>query len=99
MADTMGLRPIGAQPREGSSPSIPTMKNVKFVKQAVLVKKNVIADAMETLAKAIKEDPSYKRAWKANISCKIYDSKYNRVSMKKTDEIAEDIIKMLFDRK
>ncbi len=75
------------------------MKKVKFVTQAVLVKKNVIEDAMETLAKAIKGDPGYKRAWKANISCKIYDSKYNKLSMIKTDEIAENIIKMLFDRK
>ncbi len=75
------------------------MEKVKFVTQAVLVKKNVIEDAMETLAKAIKEDPGYKRAWKANISCKIYDSKYNKLSMVKTDEIAENIIKMLFDRK
>jgi hypothetical protein len=74
------------------------MKEVKFVTQSVLVKKNVIADAMETLARIIKKDPSYKHAWKANISCKIYDSKYIKVSMQKTDEIAEDIIKMLFGK-
>ena len=75
------------------------MKEVKFVTQGVLVKKNVIADAMETLAEIIKKDPSYRHAWKANISCKIYDSKYNKLSMQKTNEIADDIIKMLFERK
>ncbi len=97
---TLGdLKSPGAKLREGSSPSILTMKEVKFVQQGVLVKKNVIADAMETLAKAIKKDPGYRHAWKANISCKIYDSKHNKLSMKKTNEIAEDIIKMLFERK
>ena len=85
--------------REGSSPSIPTMKEVKFVTQGVLVKKNVIADAMKTLSKAMKKDFGYRHAWLANISCKIYDSKHNKLSMQKTNEIADDIIKMLFDRK
>jgi hypothetical protein len=75
------------------------MKEVKFVKQTVLVKKNVIADAMETLARTMKKDPGYRHAWLANISCKIYDSKHVKMSMKKTNEIADDIIKMLFDRK
>ncbi|MEE9372940.1 MAG: hypothetical protein V3V00_07780 [Saprospiraceae bacterium] len=72
---------------------------MKFVTQAVLVKKNVIEDAMNTISNEIKKDFSYRHAWLANISCKIYDSKHNKLSMKKTNEIAEDIIKMLFDRK
>ena len=75
------------------------MKEVKFVKQSVLVKKNVIEDAMNTISKEIKNDFGYRHAWLANISCKIYDSKHNKLSMKKTNEIAEDIMKMLFERK
>jgi hypothetical protein len=75
------------------------MKKVKFVQQGVLVKKNVIEDAMNTISKAIKTDPGYRHSWLANISCKIYDSKHNKLSMKKTNDIADDIIKMLFERK
>jgi len=52
------------------------MKEVKFVRKEVLVRRNTIADA----------------------SCKIYDNKNNKLSMKKTNEIADDIIKMLFER-
>ena len=97
MADTIGLRPIGAQPREGSSPSIPTMKEVKFVQQGVLVKKNVIEDAMTTLSKVMKKDKDYRYAWFCNLKFAIYDNSKNRVSQKTAEEIADVILKRFFN--
>jgi hypothetical protein len=96
MADTTGLRPVGAQPREGSSPSIPTMKKVQFVQQGVLVKKNVIEDAMNTIAHALKTDSGYRIGWYANLKFNIYDNADSRISKDKAGEIADIILKRFF---
>ncbi len=72
------------------------MKNVKFVKQVVLVKKNVIEDAMNTIADALKTDPSYRIGWFANLKFCIYDNSKGRISKDTAGEIANIILKRFF---
>ena len=72
------------------------MKSVKFVKQAVLVKKNVIEDAMNIIANALQTDPGYRMGWFANLKFRIYDNSKGRISKKTAGEIANIILKDFF---
>jgi hypothetical protein len=72
------------------------MKKVRFVSQAVLVKKNVIEDAMNTIAGALKTDPGYRMGWFANLKFRIYDNSKGRISQKTAGEIANIILKDFF---
>ena len=83
--------------REGSIPSFPTMKEVKFVQQGVLVKKNVIEDAMNTLSNAIKNDSGYRMGWYANLKFVVYDNSKGRISKNKAGEIADIILSRFFN--
>ena len=71
------------------------MKKVKFVRKEVLVKKNHIEDAMDTLGKALKTDKGYHVGWRANLAMAIKDN--SDLSLKKSNEIASIILKGFFD--
>lgn len=73
------------------------MKEVKFVKQSVLVKKNKIADAINTITHELQTDDGYRIGWYANLKFAIYDNSNGRVSQKKAGEIADIILKRFFD--
>jgi hypothetical protein len=72
------------------------MKSVKFVQQGVLVKKNVIEDAMNTIANALKTDTAYRIGWYANLKFNIYDNSNGRISKDKAGEIADVILRNFF---
>jgi hypothetical protein len=72
------------------------MKSVKFVKQSVLVKKNKIEDAMNTIAHALKTDPSYRIGWYANLTFNIYDNSKGRISQDTAGNIADVILRNFF---
>ena len=86
----------GRKLREGSSPSILTMKKVRFVTKAVLVKKNVIEDAMDILSDALQNDPSYRLAWFANLKFNIYDNSKKGISQDTAGKIADIILNRFF---
>ena len=73
------------------------MKEVKFVTQGVLVKKNVIEDAMNIIANALKTDSGYRIGWYANLKFNIWDNCNSRISKDKAGEIADIILKRFFN--
>lgn len=73
------------------------MKEVKFVQQGVLVKKNVIADAMNTLTRAMRKNSNYRLGWYANLKFAIHDNSNGRISKDKAGEIADIILSRFFD--
>lgn len=72
------------------------MKKVQFVQQAVLIKKNVVEDAMNILSDALKTDSDYRLAWYANLKFNIYDNSNGRISKKTAGGIANVILKNFF---
>lgn len=54
---------------------------------------NPVADAMAVLAKAMKEDPSYRQGWQANLAVMMQDE---GVSHSKSNERADGFIKTAF---
>jgi hypothetical protein len=72
------------------------MKKVKFVQQGILVKKNVIEDAMSILGNELRTDSGYRMAWYANLKFAIYDNANSKISQKIAGEIADDILKKFF---
>jgi hypothetical protein len=72
------------------------MKEVKFVNQVVLVKKNKVGDAMSTIGHELRTDSHYRMSWYANLKFAMYDNADGRVSRKKAGEIADVILKRFF---
>lgn len=57
---------------------------------------NPVQLAVETLSKALQEDPSFAIAWQSNIAMPIYDGARGRLSHAQANEIADRLMKHLF---